>query len=177
MTESKEAGIWTAAGIAALAAICGAALYLCAGCSIPATVPAFDPAPTSATAPEKAPETLCAWADRKFAEFSIRFGVPAPAIEFLDEPAKPVHDGGLFGIIPIGTIYHVGEYDRQTRTCSVWLKSPLGCQFSIHEVHRIALHEWLHHYDEVTGKPPPPGDHNDLFEWRIDVMGLDEDMP
>lgn len=155
---------------------------LASGCSIPATVPAFEAAePTSLQSesvrfrslPVVPRPDFCAWADRKGAELAARYGVPAPAVEFRDEPAPDVVLIEALGFhLVIGQ--KVGHYERPDHLVVVWLRDSNGRLFCTFEVKRVYLHEWLHHFDQMQGREPPTGDHNDLFEFRIDEMGLDD---
>lgn len=115
---------------------------------------------------------LCAWAARKGEELSDRFGVAPPAWDFIDAPSEPSGHVTILGA-KFGIAYHCGLYHADLKLCQVWLRAPNGEPYSLAQSKRTALHEWLHHHDAEKGIPDPDGSHNDLFEARIDSMGLD----
>ena len=163
---------WVILLVGVVACLC---LFSCAAPTKRGPFEIIPPAPASPAyqlAAESRPTVfgLCAWSDAKSRELCARLGVTMPITSFINEPT-PSRVVMCFGIA-VATIYKLGHYQNDGCMIEVWMQDVNGVPIPEEQVKQTWRHEFVHHYDFCNGIPHPPGDHNELFEFRIRELDL-----
>ncbi len=114
------------------------------------------------------PMGMCLWSEPKSKALSERFHIAEPQTMFLPE-RTPIRTAEFMGM-PVAEWTLLGHYENGV--IQVWMLDIDGCPIPVGDLQQTWKHEFVHHFDKCKGNPPPPGSHNELFEFRIRELDL-----